>query len=141
MPTRYSVHQRPAQGGKPALRYSVLEFPDVPRWGTLSALDLQAGGKLLWQTRTEHILVGGVMATAGGLVFTGEGSGGFSAFDAENGKRLWKFDTGAGVNAPPITYEVDGVQYVAVAVGGHSMFGFPLGDSLIAFTLNGNKAR
>ena len=75
------------------------------------------------------------MATAGGLVFLGEGSGQLSAFDAANGKRLWHFATGAGVNAPPITYEIDGVQYVAVAAGGHSMFGFPLGDAVIAFAL------
>lgn len=135
MPTRYTVHDRPAHGDRPALRYSVLEMADEPRWGTLSALDLRAGGKLAWQTRTDNILVGGVMATAGGLVFLGEGSGRISAFDAANGARLWQFETGAGVNAPPVTYEIDGVQFVAVAAGGHSMFGFPLGDSVIAFAL------
>ncbi|MBT7756381.1 MAG: PQQ-binding-like beta-propeller repeat protein, partial [Rhodospirillaceae bacterium] len=126
---------RPARDGRPALRYSVLEMADVPRWGTLSAIDLGAGGKLAWQAKTENILVGGVMATAGGLVFLGEGSGRLSAYDSASGARLWKFDTGAGVNAPPVTYEIDGVQYVAVAAGGHSMFGFPLGDSVIAFAL------
>ncbi|MBT4487863.1 MAG: PQQ-binding-like beta-propeller repeat protein [Rhodospirillaceae bacterium] len=135
MPTRYTVHNRPARDGRPALRYSVLEMADVPRWGTLSAIDLGAGGKLAWQAKTENILVGGVMATAGGLVFLGEGSGRLSAYDSASGARLWKFDTGAGVNAPPVTYEIDGVQYVAVAAGGHSMFGFPLGDSVIAFAL------
>ena len=135
MPTRYTVHKRPARNGKPALRYSVLEMANEPRWGTLSAIDLRAEGKLVWQIRTESILVGGVMATGGGLVFSGEGTGRLSAFDSANGERLWDFDCGAGVNAPPITYEIDGVQYVAVAAGGHSMFGFSLGDAVIAFAL------
>ena len=53
----------------------------------------------------------------------------------EPNERLWQFRCGAGVNAPPITYAVDGVQYVAVAAGGHSMFGFPLGGAVVAFAL------
>jgi len=135
MPTRYSVREQPAANGKPARRYSMLEMLDGPRWGVLSAIDTRSGGKLAWQTRTDDILVGGVMATAGGLVFMGEGTGWLSAFDAATGKRLWRYRVGAGVNAPPITYEIDGVQYVAVAAGGHSMFGFPLGNAVIAFAL------
>jgi glucose dehydrogenase len=135
MPTRYSVREQPAANGKPARRYSMLEMIDGPRWGVLSAIDTRSGGKLAWQTRTDDILVGGVMATAGGLVFMGEGTGWLSAFDSATGKRLWRYRVGAGVNAPPITYEIDGVQYVAVAAGGHSMFGFPLGNAVIAFAL------
>ncbi len=135
MPTRYTVRERPASGGKPALRYSVLEVADEPRWGVLSAIDTRARGKIRWQTKTRDILVGGVVATSGGLVFMGQGSGEFSAFDSASGEQLWSFNCGAGVNAPPITYEIDGTQYVTVAAGGHNLFGFPRGDAVITFAL------
>ncbi len=135
MPTTYTVHERPARNGKPALRYSKLEVADEPRWGLLSAIDTRAKGKIRWQTKTKDILVGGVLATSGGLVFMGQGTGEFSAFDAATGEHLWSFDCGAGVNAPPITYEIDGTQYVTVAAGGHNLFGFPRGDALMTFAL------
>lgn len=60
---------------------------------------------------------GGIMATGGNLVFQGRPDGGFSAYDAQNGKRLWNFDARAGVVAPPITYRVNGRQYVTVIAG------------------------
>ncbi len=62
-------------------------------WGTLSAIDLKTGA-LRWQQRTAEPLIGGTLATAGGLVFTGEGNGDFSAFDAKTGARLWQFNCG-----------------------------------------------
>ncbi|MEN0060541.1 MAG: PQQ-binding-like beta-propeller repeat protein [Myxococcota bacterium] len=65
----------------------------------------------------------------------GQGTGELSAFDAASGKELWAHDCGAGVNAPPITYAIDGTQFVAVAAGGHNLFGFPRGDSVIGFAL------
>jgi glucose dehydrogenase len=76
-----------------------------------------------------------VLATAGGLLFMGEGNGNFNAYDAATGEVLWQYDCGAGVNAPPITYEVDGRQFVAVAAGGNQLFGFKQGDSLRVFAL------
>ena len=84
-----------------------------PRW-TCAPTD-QA-----WQLPTDQTCIGGTMTTAGGLVFTGEGNGNFNALDAKTGQRLWQFQTGAGVNAPPVTYEVGGNQYVAVAAGGNA---------------------
>ena len=105
-----------------------------PRWGTLTAIDARTG-KIRWQHRTAEPLVGGVLATAGGLVFMGEGNGYFDAFDAETGALRWRFQCGAGVNAPPITYEVDGTQYVAVAAGGNPLFGFRVGDAILSFAL------
>ena len=57
------------------------------------------------------------------------------ARNAADGTDLWRFHTGAGVNAPPVTYAVDGRQYVAVAAGGHKLFKFPLGNAVIAFGL------
>ena len=135
LPMNYSVRQKEATNGKPGLRYSVLEVADGPKWGTLSAIDARAGGKIAWQVKTDRILVGGVLATAGGLVFMGEGTGFLNAYDSATGDALWRFQCGAGVNAPPITYTVGGTQYVAVAAGGHHLFGFPQGDAVIAFAL------
>ncbi len=134
MPMRYTVRIRPAQEGRPAQRYTVGEPTDEPRWGTLTAIDSRTG-TIRWQRKTAEPLVGGVLATAGGLVFAGEGNGYFDAFDAETGGLRWRFQCGAGVNAPPIAYEVDGVQYVAVAAGGNPLFGFRQGDAVLAFAL------
>jgi len=135
MPTRYTVKEVPASGGKPAVRYTALEPVDGPRWGTLTALDTRSRGRIRWQVKTEDPLVGGVLATAGDLVFTGEGSGLLSAFHAATGERLWQFQCGAGVNAPPVTFEVDGRQHVAVAAGGNAIFGFKQGEALVVFAL------
>ena len=134
MPMRYTLHDTPASGGKPAIRYSVLEPIEEPRWGLLSAIDLQSG-RIRWQHRTDQPLIGGVLATAGGLVFMGEGDGNFDAFDSETGRLLWQHKSEAGVNAPPITYQIDGVQYVAVAVGGNQLFGYKQGDYLKVYAL------
>ena len=79
-------------------------------------------------------MIGGILATAGGLVFTGESNGQFEAFDAETGAALWKFQAGAGVNAPPSSYTVDGKQYVVVAAGGNAQVDSKRGNSIIAFT-------
>ena len=108
MPMRYTVRDIPATADKPALRYTSLEPVDGPRWGTLSAIDTRARGKIRWQVKTPDPLLGGVLATAGNVVFSGEGNGHFSAFDARTGERLWQFNCGAGVNAPPVSYEIGG---------------------------------
>jgi alcohol dehydrogenase (cytochrome c) len=104
-------------------------------WGTLTALDTRRKGEIAWQVKTDRPLVGGVLATATGLVFTGDGDGYFSALDAETGEYLWQVETGIGLNAPPVTYEVNGRQYIAIAAGGSRIYGFAPGDSLFAFAL------
>jgi glucose dehydrogenase len=81
-------------------------------------------------------MIGGILATSGGLVFAGEGNGWFKAYDSATGKALWQFQAGAGVNAPPSSYTVDGKQYVAVGAGGNTQMDFPRGDAIIAFTLD-----
>jgi len=135
MPMRYTVKEIPGAGDKAPVRYSALEPVEGPRWGTLSAIDTRDGGKIRWQVKTPDPLVGGVLATAGDLVFMGEGNGDFSAFHAKTGERLWRFNCGAGVNAPPVAYEVGGRQYIAVAAGGNAIFGFRQGESLLVFAL------
>ncbi len=89
---------------------TVLSFGDeAKRSGTLSAIDPK-DGKIQWQLHTTLPVMSGALATAGGLVFAGESNGDFIAVDAKNGKRLWRFATGAGVNAPPVTYRAGGRQ-------------------------------
>jgi glucose dehydrogenase len=72
----------------PALKTSAFQAIDGgEKWGTLTAIDLKAKGKILWQQKTEDPLIGGVLATADGLVFAGEGKGDLSAFDAKTPNR------------------------------------------------------
>ena len=84
--------------------------------GSLTAFDV-ARGEIRWKTRTSSPLLGGTLATAGGLVFTGDPSGRFSAYDSSTGDELWHFQTGTGINAPPVSFAVDGRQQVAILAG------------------------
>ena len=87
LPTRYIAHRVTRPDG------TVLEYASTQNtgeaWGTLSALDLANGGRLAWQVRTPEPLVGGVLVTKGGLVFSGAGKGRLAAFDASSGQELW----------------------------------------------------
>jgi glucose dehydrogenase len=80
-------------------------------------------------------LIGGILATAGNLVLMGEGDGWLDAFNATSGERVWRYNLGAGVNAPPITYQVNGEQFIAVAAGGNFQMTYPYGDTLAIFKL------
>ncbi|MFD1786486.1 methanol/ethanol family PQQ-dependent dehydrogenase [Sphingomonas floccifaciens] len=84
--------------------------------GVLRAMDPKTG-KIAWEYKNKAPLWGGVLATAGNLVFTGTPEGFLKAFDAKTGKELWKFNTGSGVVGSPVTWEQDGEQYVAVMSG------------------------
>ncbi|MDE2403788.1 MAG: PQQ-dependent dehydrogenase, methanol/ethanol family [Sphingomonadales bacterium] len=70
-----------------------------------------------WKVPHRFFWNGGVLATAGGLVFQGAADGFLTAYDARDGKPLWRFDAGLGIVAAPISYSVGGVQYVSVLVG------------------------
>jgi alcohol dehydrogenase (cytochrome c) len=102
--------------------------------GPFVALDVETG-KVAWQYKAPQPLIGGALATAGNLVFMGEGNGWFDAFNARSGDRVWRYNLGAGVNAPPITYQVNGEQYLAVAAGGNFQLTYPYGDTLAIFKL------
>ncbi len=135
IPMIYRTAELPAQGDKPAVPYTIIEPSNEANWGTLTALDLTTKGRIRWQAKTDQPLIGGALATAGGLVFTGQGNGEFSAFDAASGAKVWSFNCGAGVNAPPVSYEIDGKQYVAVAAGGSKIWGFRQGGAIVVFGL------
>jgi len=102
--------------------------------GPFVALDVETG-KIAWQYKAPQPLIGGALATAGDVVFMGEGNGWFDAFDAKTGTRVWRYNLGAGVNAPPISYQVHGEQYIAVAAGGNFQMTFPYGDTVAIFKL------
>ncbi|MDL2337505.1 MAG: PQQ-binding-like beta-propeller repeat protein [Pseudomonadota bacterium] len=133
LPTRYIAHEVTRPDGS-VLQYASTQNGDE-KSGTLTALDLGHAGHLRWQLKTDEPLIGGVLSTAGGLLFSGIGQGVFAAFDSSTGQRLWSQPCDAGVNAPPITYTVGGQQFVAVAAGGNSLFGFKTGDSVVVFGL------
>jgi glucose dehydrogenase len=80
-------------------------------------------------------MIGGILATGGGLVFTGEGNGYFRAYDAASGNKLWEYQADAGVNAPPSSYTLGGKQYIVVGAGGNTQLNFKRGNSIIAFAL------
>jgi glucose dehydrogenase len=133
-PIKYTLHETPASNGKAAIRYAASEPTQDPRWGLLSSIDL-ASGNIVWQSKTTQPLIGGVLATAGGVLFTGEGEGNFNAYNSQTGELLWQAKSEFGVNAPPITYSIDGVQYVAVASGGNSIFGYKQGDAVLVYAI------
>jgi PQQ-dependent dehydrogenase (methanol/ethanol family) len=102
--------------------------------GPFVALDVETG-KIAWQYKAPQPLIGGALATGGNLVFMGEGNGWFDGFNAKSGARIWRYNLGAGVNAPPVTYEVSGEQYLAVAAGGNFQLTYPYGDTVAIFKL------
>ena len=108
---------------KPGARYTGVEGRIFPRpagedtEGYHMAMD-PLTGKIKWQVKlTDFVTQAGMLATDGGLVFTGKMTGEFVAFDEANGKILWQFQTGSGVNAPAITYTHKGRQYITVLSG------------------------
>jgi alcohol dehydrogenase (cytochrome c) len=131
-PMTYHVEESPYPGGKLWLGGAFKTIPSEEQWGRLVAVNLDTG-KVAWGVKTPQPLIGGVLATAGDLVFNGEANGWFKAYDAKTGKELWKYNTGAGVNAPAVSYMVGGKQYVAVAAGGNNQIDSKRGNSVFVF--------
>jgi alcohol dehydrogenase (cytochrome c) len=133
-PMTYHVEEAKYPGGKLWLGGAFKVVPGEKQWGRLAAVNIDTG-KMAWKFDTEQPLIGGVLATAGNLVFNGEGNGYFRAFDATTGDKLWEYQAGAGVNAPAVSYMVGNKQYVAVAAGGNTQLDFKRGNSVVVFAL------
>lgn len=133
-PMTYHVESTPYPEGKIWLGGAFKVIPSEAQWGNVTAVDYNTG-KIRWQVKTQQPMIGGILATAGGVVFTGEGNGLFKAYDSATGNQLWQFQAGAGVNAPPASYTVDGKQYIVVGAGGNVQLNYKRGNSIIAFTL------
>lgn len=122
----------------------------TPPWGTIAAVDLNQG-TIKWQvplgtprdlapipitSATGTPNLGGPLATAGSLVFIGGAMDNYlRAFDSETGAELWKGRLPAGGQATPMTYSVNGKQFVVIAAGGHGKLKTTMGDSLVAYAL------
>ena len=133
-PMTYHVESSPYPNGKLWLGGAFKVIATEEQWGNVSAVDYNTG-QIAWKVKTQQPMIGGIMATAGGLVFTGEGNGLFKAYDSATGNVLWKFQAGAGVNAPPSSYTVDGKQYIVVGAGGNVQLNYKRGNNIIAFSL------
>jgi alcohol dehydrogenase (cytochrome c) len=134
----YSVYQEGAAEYVPGRRFNggdirqplaynrnTTLFPNEQQgYGALKAINPKTG-ETAWQVKFADLTEGGVLTTAGDVVFTGNREGYFHAFDARDGKLLWKASLGGYIAAGPVSYSVDGRQYVAVAAG-HGMFVFGL---------------
>jgi alcohol dehydrogenase (cytochrome c) len=133
IPMLYKLHHEQLQ---PPAQYwgGAVLTPATGSYGLFTAVDLNTG-RIAWQTRTAKPLISGAVATAGGIVFTGLTDQKFAAYDARTGAQLWHYDTKAGVNAPPITYMINGRQFVAVASGGNLPLNSIRGDELLVFAL------
>ena len=133
-PMTYHVEASKYPGGKMWLGGAFKVIPSEKQWGRLAAVNIDTG-KVAWKFDTEQPLIGGALATAGDLVFFGEGNGNFNALNAKDGKKLWSFNCGAGANAQPVSYMVNNKQYVAMGCGGNVQLDFKRGNSLFVYTL------
>ena len=133
-PMTYHVESTPYPGGKLWLGGAFKVIPGEQQFGNVTAVDYNTG-KIRWQVKTEQPMMGGALATAGGLVFAGEGNGLFKVYDAATGEVKWQFQCGAGANGQPVSYVVNGKQYVAVAAGGNVQLNFKRGNSVFVFSL------
>ncbi|HEU5304610.1 MAG TPA: PQQ-binding-like beta-propeller repeat protein [Gemmatimonadales bacterium] len=133
-PMNYITHSAPWEKGKLWLGSAFVAIPGEEQYGLYSAVNLKTG-KIAWQNKVPQPMMGGALATAGGLTFTGEGNGNFNAYDSKSGKLLWQFSAGAGCNSAPMTFTHGGEQFIAVACGGNFQISYPLGDAVLVFGL------
>ena len=103
--------------------------PILPKepFGYLKAID-PLSGKSKWEVPYAIPNWSGTLATAGGLIFTGDQEGEFAAYDAQTGKKVWRFQTGSGIVSQPITWTMNGKQYVAVLSGSGALYANIAGD-------------
>jgi alcohol dehydrogenase (cytochrome c) len=134
-PMTYHVEQANYPGGKLWLGGAFKTIPSEKQWGRVAAVNVDTG-KVAWKHDTEQPLIGGGLATAGGLFFFGEGNGSFNALDSKTGKKLWSFNCGAGANAQPVSYMVGKKQYVAMGCGGNTQIDFKRGNSVFVFSVD-----
>ncbi|MFC5499088.1 pyrroloquinoline quinone-dependent dehydrogenase [Caenimonas terrae] len=133
-PMTYHVEPSKYPGGKLWLGGAFKVIEGEKQWGRLAAVNVDTG-KIAWKFDTEQPLIGGALATAGDLVFYGEGNGLFRALHAGTGKLLWEFNCGAGANAMPVSYMVKNKQYIAMGCGGNTQLDYKRGNTMVVFAL------
>ncbi|OAT33325.1 PQQ-dependent glucose dehydrogenase [Buttiauxella ferragutiae ATCC 51602] len=121
-----------------------------PAWGYISAVDLKTN-EVVWKKRIGTVrdssplplpfkmgmpMLGGPISTAGNVLFIGATADNYlRAYNMSNGEKLWEARLPAGGQATPMTYEVNGKQYVVISAGGHGSFGTKMGDYIVAYAL------
>jgi quinoprotein glucose dehydrogenase len=137
--TPYAMFRTPLIGPS-----ETLTLCSPPPWGTVAAVDLFTGkkawdvplGSFVPGANTGTVTLGGPIVTAGGVVFSAATMDNYiRAFDEESGKEIWKYELPAGGQATPMTYTLNGKQYLVIAAGGHGKLGTKQGDYVLAFTL------
>jgi len=116
--------------------------PEQVKGIQIKAFDPTTGYEV-WSWKGRHPMVSSLPVTKAGLLFAGEPTGEFDAFDAKTGALLWQFQTGSGIHSNPVTYAVDGRQYVAVPTGwggwikgfAPELYGGTRGSALVVFAL------
>ena len=108
----------------------------LPAAGIFAALDMKTN-RLVWQQRWRDSCYSGSVSTAGGLVFTGRNDGRLTALNSATGKRLWEFQTGAGMNSPVAIFEYEGTEYVVAYSAGSLFAATTHGDSVWLFSTKG----
>lgn len=133
-PMTYHVEKAAYPGGKLWLGGAFKVVEGEEQWGRVAAVNMDTG-KMAWKFDTAQPLIGGALATAGDLLFYGEGNGLFRALDARSGKMLWEYQCGAGANAMPVSYTVKDRQYVAMGCGGNTQLDFKRGNTMFVYAL------
>jgi len=133
-PMTYHVEASKYPDGKLWLGGAFKVIEGEKQWGRVAAVNVDTG-KMAWKFDTEQPLIGGALATAGGLVFYGEGNGLFRALNAKTGKLLWEHQCGAGANAMPVAYTIKDREYIAMGCGGNTQLDFKRGNTLTVFAL------
>ncbi|MFV2091214.1 MAG: PQQ-binding-like beta-propeller repeat protein, partial [Pseudomonadales bacterium] len=106
------VKGQPFMGGQPLTD----DVENGLSHGHLSAVDVNTG-EIRWRYMDKHPMMGGVVSTAGGVIFTGNQEGYALALDAADGSVLWKFKMGGGVRSQPVVYQAGGRSYLAIGAG------------------------
>ena len=131
-PMTYHVEASPYPGGKLWLGGAFKVIASEEQFGNVTAINYNTGA-IQWKVKTQQPMIGGILATGGGLVFTGEANGLFKAYNSTTGELMWQDQTNAGVNAPPSSYNVGGSQYIVVGSGGNAQINSKRGNEIIAY--------
>jgi len=134
-PMHYELRSVPWRRGRLWLGGAFKGVPGAVQSGNISAVNIDTG-KIAWQYKSKQPMIGGTLATAGNLVFSGGDDGYFIALNATTGEKVWQFQTGAGVNAAPMAFELDGKLHIAVAAGGNAQINTSRGGTVLVFTVD-----
>jgi len=134
-PMHYELRSVPWRRGRLWLGGAFKGVPGAVQSGNISAVNIDTG-KIAWQYKSKQPMIGGSLTTAGNLVFSGGDDGYFIALDASTGEKVWQFQTGAGVNAAPMAFTLDGKLHIAVAAGGNAQINTSRGGTVLVFSVD-----